>query len=234
MLEDSVLNEMIIKTLLKEKYGLNVKNVKKINKGSANIYNLDDKYILKEYSSNRSISDIEKEYNVIDYLDNCELRVPKYLKSLDGKCYVVFNERIIIIQIFLAGFTTENNTGDYEKIIESATILGKISKALENYDYKTEYDEFPTKSQLLKGVEKLKLFKESINSDNPHKDVIISDINKKINIMEQLEDFNFDELQKVTLKLCHGDYSVQQLIYNDKLGTAVIDFETVKCLLFGK
>ena len=31
-------------------------------------------------------------------------------------------------------YTMENNTGDYNKTIESATILGKMTKAFENYE----------------------------------------------------------------------------------------------------
>lgn len=233
MLEDSVLNEMIIRVLSKEKYGLNVKKVKKINKGSANIYNLDDKYILKEFSSDRNATDIEKEYNVIKYLDKCGFRVPKYVETLDGFSHFLYSGRIIIIQVFLTGFTMENNTGDYEKTIESATILGKLSKALEGYDFKIEYNEFPTRDGLLESAEKLKLFKDKIKEDNPYREKFISDINKKIEIIKNLQYFDFDNLKKVTLKLCHGDYSVQQLIYNEKLGTAVIDFETVKIMPIG-
>lgn len=230
MLEDSVLDENKIKCLLCDGYGLEVTRVKKINRGSANVYNIDDKYILKEFSSDRNVKDIEKEYGVIKCLDKCGFRVPKYVETLDGLCYFVYSERIVIVQVFLAGYAMENNTGDYEKTIESATILGKLSKALEDYDLKTEYKEFPTREGLLEGVEKLKALKEKIKKDNPYREKFILDINRKIEIIESLLDFNFDDLKRVTLKLCHGDYSVQQLIYNDDLGTAIIDFETIKTM----
>lgn len=230
MLEDSVLDEKIIKRLLNEKYGLDVSRIEKINRGSANIYNIDDKYILKEFSSDRNVLDIEKEYHVIKYLHGQGFRVPKYIETLDGLCYCVYSERIIIVQVFLAGYAMENNTGDYEKTMESATILGKLSKALENYDLKTEYNEFPTQEGLLESAEKLKALKDKIKEDNPYRERFISDLNKKLEIIESLRNFNFDDLQKVTLKLCHGDYSVQQLIYNDDLGTAIIDFETIKTM----
>lgn len=230
MLENSVLNEKTIKELLKEKYGLNVLRVEKINRGSANIYNIDDEYVLKEFSSDRKVSDIEKEYKVIKYLDSQGFRVPKYVETLEGMCYFVYRERIIIVQVFLSGYAMENNTGDYEKTMESATILGKLSKALENYDLKTEYLDFPTKEGLMADKEKLKSFRETIKQDNPYRERFISDINKKLEIIAKLQECDFDELKKVTLKLCHGDYSVQQLIYNEKLGTAIIDFETIKTM----
>lgn len=230
MLENSVLDEKIIKELLKEKYGLKVARVERINRGSANIYNIDDEYILKEFSSDRNVADIEKEYKVIKYLDDQGFRVPKYVETLDGMCYFVYSGRIVIVQVFLAGYAMENNTGDYAKTMESATILGKLSKALEGYDLKTEYNEFPTREGLLESAEKLKAFKDKIKENNPYRERFISDINKKIEIIEELQNFDFDNLKMVTLKLCHGDYSVQQLIYNEKLGTAIIDFETIKTM----
>lgn len=185
---------------------------------------------MKEFSSGRNVADIEKEYKVIKYLDGQGFRVPKYVETLDGMCYFVYMERIIIVQVFLAGYAMENNTGDYEKTMESATILGKLSKALEGYDLKTEYLDFPTKEGLMADRKKLKSFSETIKQDNPYRERFVSDINKKIEIIDRLEQFDFDELKKVTLKLCHGDYSVQQLIYNEKLGTAIIDFETIKTM----
>ena len=69
MLENSILNEEIIKKLLKEHYDIDTQNITKINKGSANIYNIDNMYILKEFSSDREVSAIEKEYKIIKHLD---------------------------------------------------------------------------------------------------------------------------------------------------------------------
>lgn len=230
MLENSVLNEEIIKKLVSENYGINVTNIVRINRGSANIYNLDDKYILKEFSSDREVSSIEKEFNIIKHLDNKGLRVPTYLETKEGKCYIIYEGRIIIIQVFLEGYAMENNTGDYDKTIESATILGRLSNALEDYPLESEYDDWASREELEKGIEKLSDLISKIKEDNPHKDKIISDLNRRVEISKELLDFNFDDLKKVTLKLCHGDYSVQQLIYCDEKETAVIDFETVRTM----
>lgn len=228
MLEESILNEQIIKKIVKDNYGISLTNIKHINRGSANIYNLDDKYILKEFTKDRTVESIEKEYNVIKYLSNKGLRVPIYIETKENKCYFIYEGKIIILQLFLEGYTEENNSGDYNKTIESATLLGRLSKALEDYNLESIYDEWPTREKLEKGIVKLTDLINKINDDNPHKDKIIKDLNRRVEISNQLLDFNFDELKKVTLKICHGDYSVQQFIYNDRLGTAIIDFETVR------
>ena len=228
MLENSVLNEEIIKKIVLENYDIEVVEVNRINRGSANIFNLDNKYILKEFSSDREISSIEKEYKIIKHLDEKGLKVPSYVETKDNKCYIVYDERIIILQVYLEGYAMENNTGDYNKTIESATILGKLSLALEDYALDSTYDDWASKEELEKGIEKLSDLISKIKEDNPYKDKIISDLNRRIEVSKELLDFNFEDLKKVTLKLCHGDYSVQQLIYNDNKETAVIDFETVR------
>lgn len=228
MLESSILSVELIKKILQENYGLTVKNVERINRGSANIFDIDHQYILKEFSSDREVSSIEKEYQVIKYLTQNGFRVPTYIETLDGKAYVVFQERILILQKYLEGYAMENNTGDYDKTIESATLLGKLTKCLEGYSLNSTYQDFPTKESLEVGIQKMREFLPKIKADNPHRDQFIADIERKIEISQKFLDFPFEELKKVTLKLCHGDYSVQQLIYHEELGTAIIDFETVR------
>ena len=122
----------------------------------------------------------------------------------------------------------ENNTGDYKKTLESATLLGKLEKTLKDYKIEEEYKDWPTREKLEKGIEKIKNLILNIKDDNPYKEKIISDLKKRIEISESLLDFDFEELKKVTIMVCHGDYSVQQFIYNDEKETAIIDFETIR------
>lgn len=227
MLENSVLNGENIKKLVKKDYDICIKNVSHINRGSANIYNLDDKYILKEFSSDRKIESIEKEYSAIEHLDKKGLKVPSYIKTIDNKCYTKYNERIIILQKYIDGYTMENNSGDYYKTIESATILGKLLMAFEDYSVDDEYTNWETKEDLEKGILKLNDLKNNIKDNNPYKDKIISDLNIRVEMSKKLLNFDFEELKRVSIKVSHGDYSVQQLIYTNK-ETAVIDFETVR------
>lgn len=228
MLEDSVLTEDLIKELLKDNYGIKVSKVERINRGSANIFNIDNKYILKEFTSDREISSIEKEYSVIKHLDSKGLRAPTYVETKFGNPYILYEKKIIILQVYLDGYAIPNNTGDYYKTIESATILGKLTKALEDYELDSAYNDYPTKEGLEEGINKLSDLITKIKEDNPYKDKIISDLKRRIEISKELLDFNFKDIKNVTLKICHGDYSVQQLIYNDNKETAVIDFETVR------
>ncbi len=70
-----------------------------------------------------------------------------------------------------------------------------------------------------------------LNLDNPYREKFEKDLQDKINMSKDLlNNFDFEIIKKMTIMNSHGDYSVQQLIYNDNSKTTVIDFETAKKL----
>ena len=123
---------------------------------------------------------------------------------------------------------------DYNKIMESATILGKITKELIDYpelDGGGFVDKNLTAESLNNGISKMKSLIQNLNEDNPYKERIKGELEEKIQISEEiLKLFDFNIVKKLTFTNAHGDYSIQQLIYNDTKGTTVIDFETAKKL----
>ena len=236
-IQTSVLNENSIRKIMNENYKIEISKIEKIDRGTANIYKIqskEKKYILKEFSQGRTEESVIKETNIINYLKERNIKVPIYIKSIEGKFYTKYNDRIIVVQEYIEGYTMENNTGNYEKTIESATILGKMTKALINYKGLSEdgiIEKWFSRESLKKGIEQLTDLKSKINDDNPYKSIFEKDIDDKINMSKDLiESFNFDIISKLSIMNSHGDYSVQQLIYNDKVGTTVIDFETAKKL----
>lgn len=236
-IQSSNLNENTIKKLLKENYIIDVSKVNKIDRGTANIFEVeseDKKYILKEFSEGRSEESVIKETNIINFLKDRNIKVPVYIKSIQDNFYIKFENRIIILQEYVDGYTMENNTGDYNKVIESASILGKVTKELQDYIGLTEdgiIEKWFSKESLEKGITKMQDLKNKLNEDNPYRAVFENDLEDKINMSIELkENFQFDIINKMTIMNSHGDYSVQQLIYNDKGETTVIDFETAKKL----
>ena len=211
--------------------------VTKIDRGTANIFEVqskEKKYILKEFSEGRSEESVIKETNIINFLKDRNIKVPVYIKSTQGNFYIKFENRIIIVQEYVDGYTMENNTGDYNKTIESATILGKMTKELKDYTGLEEdgiIEKWFSKESLENGITKMLDLKSKLNADNPYKSIFEKDLEDKINMSKDLiENFKFDIIQKLTIMNSHGDYSIQQLIYNDKEETTVIDFETAKKL----
>lgn len=224
-----------IKNIIEYNYNISVNSIEKINRGTADIFTIvsnNEKYVLKYFSEGKKKESIIKETNIINFLNTKNINVPVYIKTNNGDFYITYNDRIVVLQKFIDGYTMENNTGDYNKVIESAKILGKITKALEDYNGLDEDGIFIksfSKTSLENGIVKMRDLQNKLKKDNPYKEEFYNDLNFKIDVAQELlKKFDFDIINKMTIKNTHGDYSVQQLIYNDDGKTTVIDFETAK------
>ncbi len=235
-LEKTKLTKEKIIEIVTNDYGLlGTIEINYINRGTANIFKItvdDKKYILKEFNSERTLKYIEKEINIINYLSTKGISVPKYLQLKNGEYHTNIEDRIIIMQEFIEGEILEDNEANYEQLIKSATLLGKLIKELEEYpdlDDEDIINQKFSKRYLLDSIEKIEIEKNKIKNDNEFKEKFIEDYELKIKMAEELsKTFDFEIMNKLTIKNTHGDYCNLQLIYNDKKEITVIDFETVK------
>jgi len=218
-IQKSNLNEQIIKDLINKNYGIEIMKIEKINKGTANIFKIksnDKVYILKEFSEGRTEESVMKETNIINFLKERKINVPVYIKSKRNSFYIKFENRIIILQECIDGYTMENNTGDYQKTIESAKVLGKMTIALKDYEGLEEdgiIEKWFSKESLENGIIKMEDLINKLNLDNPYREKFEKDLQDKINMSKDLlNNFDFEIIKKMTIMNSHGDYSVQQLI----------------------
>ena len=131
------LNEEKIKSILQNEYDITPIEISKINRGTANIFKivaLDKCYILKEFTSKRTEKTVTKEIDIINFLQGKNIKVPKYVKTINGSFYTKNMDRIIIVQEFIDGYVVEDNIRNYEETMECASILGKLTKALLDYN----------------------------------------------------------------------------------------------------
>ena len=136
MIEEPVFVKEEIIEIVKNNYNIEVDQIKKLDRGSANLYSLNnDKYILKEFQSKYTKDEIDKEIAIINHLSEDNIPVPEYVKTLSGKYSIIYKGRVIIIQKYIEGYTMESNTGDYNQMLESAEYLGKIIKSLETLNF---------------------------------------------------------------------------------------------------
>ena len=228
MLEKSVFTEKTIKSIVKKKYNIDVYKVEKLDRGTANIYSLNDnKYIFKEFQSRFNKKDIIKEIKIINHLRKDKLPVPEYIPTVTNRYYFTYKGKTVIMQRFIEGYTIESNSGTEEQIMESAKYLGMMLKSLKTLEFKlpTGLMEDWFKRDLLK--EGLKDHKELLNSITREEyPKIYSDLEDKIKILESIKKEDYKDFDKLTFMNTHGDYSVLQFIYrNDKIH-AIIDFVT--------
>ena len=231
MLEKSVFtNKKEIINFVKEKYGINVTDIKIIDRGSANIYSLNgDEYILKEFQSKYTKEEIEKEITIINHLKKDGIKVPSYIKTINDTYYSLYKNKVIIIQKFIEGYTLDRNEGNYEQTIECAKVYGMIVKSLENLDILLPLNDLSylfSKEIFEKSIEKHQELLKVINDKDDEETLKIKrDLEEKINMIKDISEENiFIDTKKLTIKNTHGDFNVLQFIYKNNHINSVIDF----------
>ena len=217
-----------IKEYVKKTYGIVVNNVERLNRGSANIYSLNNnQYILKEFQSKYTKDEIDKEVVIINHLSGYNIKVPKYIKTLDNKYSDTYKSRTLIIQEFIPGYTLKNNEGTYEQTLECAEYYGKIVDSLKSLPIKLRESDISiwySKDSFEKGINKINDLLKSIDSTDKYGKIIKKDLNDKLNMINQIRKLDFKDFSKMTIMNTHGDYSVRQFIYMNGKINAVIDF----------
>ena len=229
MLENSVFtNKKEIINFVKEKYGINVTDIKIIDRGSANIYSLNkDEYVLKEFQSKYTKDEIEKEIIIINHLKKDDIKVPSYIKTINDTYYSLYKDKVIIIQKFIEGYTLNRNEGNYEQTIECAKVYGMIVKSLESLNILLPLNDLSfSKENLTKGIEKhQKLLKLIDDKKDDETLKIKKNLEEKIDMLKDISKKNIViDTKKLTIKNTHGDFNVLQFIYKNNHINSVIDF----------
>lgn len=234
MLEESVFCKETIKEQINKNYKINITKIEKETRGSANIYYIYDainnKYVLKEFETACNEKNVIKEINIIEHLKKYNTRVPEYIKTVDNQYYFKYKNRTIILMKYIEGYTKNSNTGNLKQTIESAELLGKMVKALENLPYMEQEDieKWYNKTKIKEGKEQIIQLQKNTIKDNKIsasiKKQIIQDMNDRLKIIEQLETMDFEGIQYVSIKNSHGDFSIMQFIYENEKVSAILDF----------
>ncbi|MDO5556996.1 MAG: phosphotransferase [Clostridia bacterium] len=227
MIENTVFNSEELIDVVNKNYNIKVFQVEKINRGSANIYSLNEKkYILKEFQLKYSRKEIEREIAIINHLNKKNIAVPEYIRTIQGEYYFTYKDRIIIMQKFIDGYTMESNTGNYNQMIESAEKLGQIIEALKDLEVEipmSDVSSWYSTEIINESIEKqTKLLSKISEGEYPQ---IYKDLLDKIKMLKYIRDnMEFSDMKKLTIMNTHGDYSVLQFIYKDEKINAIIDF----------
>ena len=207
-------------------YGIKVISNKPINSGTALIYLINNKYILKVFQDKYTKDDILKEVTIINHLKKHNFKVPTYVKTLDGLYYGIYDNKVFIIQEYIDGYTKGNNEGTYKEVIESAKIYGKLVKALEDLSIDlpiSDISNWYSKSSFEKSIEKhLEIIPLLKDSDIDNK--IKKDILDKIDILNNIKNKDYSDMKYLTMANTHGDYNVRQFIYDNNHIKAILDF----------
>ena len=214
MIEKTVFkNEKEIIMYVKKVYGLDICSVRKIDRGSANIYSLnDDKYILKEFQSKYSKVEIDKEIEVINHLRKFDIKVPEYIKTLNERYDDVYKNKTIIIQYFIDGYTLNNNEGTYDQTIECADCYGKIVSALKSLPIElpdADLSSWYSKENFALSIKKHEDLLPMLDENDENDQKIKKDILEKIEMIKSISsNTNFEEMSNLSVLNTHGDYNL--------------------------
>ena len=231
MIEQTLFTDLEIKDIINYYYDIKVKSIKKIDKGSGNLFIIcgeKQDFILKEFQSSYNKQDIEREYNLIKCLnaDNTY----EYILTKDKECCFLHKDKVCVLLKYIKGKEYTNNTLDIKTLKKVATLHAEITKKL---NIKREFDTFEIFCTNEKINKNKAYMLDKINQSTTSKteENIINDYKVKINIINSLDlDKIFDFLNKNIKTInCHGDYSVQQLIF-DKEKIYVLDFASFRKL----
>lgn len=236
--ESKFTNEEIVEVMWKM-YGIKAQKIEIEERGSANIFYIYDEHqnkcVLKEFESARNDQDILKEIRICNHLKNDGIPVATYIPTNDGEYYFMHKGRVVILMEYIDGYVKESNTGNYEQVMESAEILGKVVKSLETFDGLEEesIEQYCNGEKLkLSKIKYEKLLKQIENSENIDDTQIRKDIEDKLKIINELENLDFSEMRKLSMKNCSGDFSIMQFIYQNEKVIAVLDFAKSKKMPF--
>lgn len=223
------LNNKIIKELIKNNYNIDIKKIKKIKNGSANLFKLYSKnkcYVLKEYQKKFTKEHIELEYYLYRHLYKKGIEVPKYIRNTSNKIYVILNENnILTLQHYIKGKNLKFHKGTNSQVMESAIMYTKILKALEDFD-----EELPLYNSKIFSSENREEINEEYQNliNSTHKKKIKKELTHKLKMLNNLPEISEEVLKKLTIKNTHGDYTVAQFIYDNKKIKVVLDYITAK------
>jgi Ser/Thr protein kinase RdoA (MazF antagonist) len=243
-LEKSVLTDNRIRDILRQ-YGLTMTASRKLPMGSANCYEIrceEGSFFLKEYQSEISRGEVEREAAVTEYLAKRDFPVARFQKTGAGEVCTEEDGHIISVQEYIEGQTYLNNL-PHELLPESAKYLGMIHALLRDYPMEKDMDEkwldsfsvedaaakFDALLQVLDSGEKTSA--EPIRDVNMLRtlDHIRADLVYKKELVRRLPQWKH-WFEGITYTPSHGDYTACQLVWEENHVKAVIDFSAAKSL----
>lgn len=228
-IQNTSLDMITIKELIKSNYGSSVIDVNVLPIGTANCFKVKTnkgQIFLKEYPTGFATKDIEQEVSLNDYLIAHKFPTARIIKTLDNAGYVSSSNRHIILQEFIKGNHYIKHDLPDEYLMQAAELLGQLHLLLSDYDMPIEMDEhWCNKFNAAKAEERYNAFLEQL--ENFRADQFYLQIKDDLMFKKSLVKFIEPYGKYVTMsqyKSTHGDYSAMQFICSGDGIKAVIDF----------
>lgn len=226
------MNENDIKESLKKHYGLDVNCISKVKRGSAELFYIfsnQGEFVLKKFKKNFDTNRLIKEIRIIEHLKNKEYPVPQFLLTLDKKYYFYKDEYLCYVQKRINGYTISDNKATDNQLFECIDLYVKIVQSLEEIDIELPLNDSYMYENLniVKAIESHKNLLSKINNRFVKKIIL-----KKIELLSKIDLQSLKDIDNITYKNSHGDFTIFQFIYDNKTNKvcAVLDYVSAKKL----
>lgn len=179
-------------------------------------------YIFKNIECN-GMNHPEYEAAILHGLREDSIPVSEICFTNDGESILKANSNVYHLQKYTDGKIYSRNTAPQWLLYESARMLGKIQKAMEDLQplpsgLSQNFFNYMTPERAQCNYETtLKLAYDNGDTE------IVDAIKYKMRLIDSIGDMKFD-ISKMTCKNTHGDYKIQQIICGKDKINAVIDF----------
>ena len=221
--------KIIILSLLNKMYSLSVKSIKKADSGAGSdtyfITCVEGNYVLKFPFANHMNNPVI-EPGLCHFLLKKGLPVSEFVQNRQGE-YLSKDEngKLFHLQKFVEGISYELNCAPEWLLAEMPKTLGKIHNVLSTYKGFSEgiggnffHSMTPEKA--------LKSYESTLEIARQKNDIeVINDLLFRISLMKRFPLYNI-EINKLSNKNTHGDYSINQIICRENKILAVIDWTT--------
>ena len=227
-IEKSIFDGEKMQALLSQEYGLHLEESRHLQFGTANCYKVRCKegtYFFKEYQKEFTLQAVERETELVDYLYSKDFPVARFIKTINGKSCILYEDHVISVQEYLEGKSYLNDL-PHKLLKDSAKYLGILHSVLKDYPMESSLDEKWAESISVEAVnKKYDRLLEALEKEkaDPNYSRIKEDFLFKKELFSHIEDMKA-YFKGITYTPSHGDYTSCQLICDEDHVKAVIDF----------
>lgn len=226
-MNNKVLNKLNIKTIIEDNYDIgSIKKMETILEGASSecfhISTENGEYLFKDIEM-IFMNHPDKEPLINSILSEKGVPVSEFYKTKDGKYLGEHLGHTFHLQSFIKGEILAANTAPEWFMEESAIMLGKIHKSLEDLPLLSngigeDFFLFITPEN---AKESYKKSLEMALMSNEEQNVI--DLEYRIKLLDKINDIKL-EMDKFTYRNTHGDYFISQILCGKNSINGVIDF----------
>jgi thiamine kinase-like enzyme len=232
----ALLNEGSIKDQLLTHYGIEIDEIEEIDKGEMSCsFKLscakfsDRFYFLKEPLSNVPADAINVEAELLHFLKLHDIPVTDFIKTLNGNWYFEYGKKYIILQNFISGDEYSRRDIPEKLLAPTLAMLGKINTSLTSYKLKprkgwsVSYCETYKAQDIANKLEKNLQNLGNIDIDCDEFEKASKATSYLQEIQPKLKEYGL-LFKYLTYTPSHGDYHVDNLIYDKDEIVAVVDW----------